>query len=119
MMRTRYRGLTAYETVDGSLIRELMHPCAHGNQAQSLAEAVVAPGSETRLHRHSLSEEIYRVSEGHGQMRLGDETFAIVRGDTICIRPEAVHNVRNTSDGPLRILCACAPAYSHEDTGLV
>ena len=119
MPRTRYRELTTYQTVDGSLIRELMHPSIHGNQGQSLAEAVVAPGSETRLHRHIRSEEIYHISEGRGQMRLGDDIFPIARGDTICIRPGTVHHVNNIGDGPLRILCCCAPAYSHDDTELV
>ena len=34
-----------HETLDGSEIRELMHPAVHGNVNQSLAEARVSPGS--------------------------------------------------------------------------
>jgi len=43
-MRTRYTEISAYQTKDGSQIRELMHPDHHGNRAQSLAEAVVFSG---------------------------------------------------------------------------
>jgi mannose-6-phosphate isomerase-like protein (cupin superfamily) len=118
-MKTRYADIPAYETRDGSEIRELMHPKHHGNHAQSLAEAVVAPGAETRLHRHGRTEEIYHITRGEGLMRLGDETFPVAVGDTVCIAPGTPHNIRNTGDTPLHILCACAPAYSHEDTELL
>jgi hypothetical protein len=33
-------------TKDGSGIRELMHPDRHGNRNQSLAEALVPPGTQ-------------------------------------------------------------------------
>ncbi len=117
-MHTHYQEIDAYETMDGSVIRELMHPAVHGNQGQSLAEAIVAPGAETRLHRHLRSEEIYHVAEGVGQMYLGDAIFPLEPGDTVCIRPGTPHKLCNTGAGPLRILCACTPAYSHDDTEL-
>jgi mannose-6-phosphate isomerase-like protein (cupin superfamily) len=118
-MRTRYGDIPAYETKDGSQIRELMHPEHHGNRAQSLAEAIVAPGAETRLHRHGQIEEIYHITRGEGLMRLGGETFPVSVGDTVCIPPGIPHNIRNTGSGPLHILCACSPAYSHGDTELL
>jgi mannose-6-phosphate isomerase-like protein (cupin superfamily) len=40
-------------------------------------------------------------------------------GDTVCIPPGTPHRIRNTGAGPLRILCCCSPAYSHDDTELV
>ena len=118
-MKTHYADIPAYGTKDGSEIRELMHPDHHGNRAQSLAEAIVAPGAETRLHRHGRTEEIYHITRGEGLMRLGDQTFAVTVGDTVCIPPGTPHNIRNTGETPLHILCACSPAYSHEDTELL
>jgi mannose-6-phosphate isomerase-like protein (cupin superfamily) len=118
-MKSQYQDIHAYETRDGSMIRELMHPEQHGNRAQSLAEAVVAPGQETCLHRHGRTEEIYHVTRGEGLMRLGSERFPVAVGDTVCIAPGTPHNIRNTGAGPLHILCACSPAYSHEDTELL
>ena len=39
-----YLDVQAYVTKDRSTIRELMCPARHGNQAQSLAEAIVPAG---------------------------------------------------------------------------
>ena len=54
MIKTSYSLVQAYVTKDGSEIRELMHPTAHGNRNLSLAEAIVRPGTETRLHRQCV-----------------------------------------------------------------
>jgi mannose-6-phosphate isomerase-like protein (cupin superfamily) len=109
----------SYITKDGSEIRELMHPDVHGNRRLSLAEATVPAGARTALHRHALTEEIYHVTGGAGTMTLGSEVFAIGAGDTVCIPPGTPHCVENTGTAPLTILCACAPAYSHDDTHII
>ena len=70
-MITRYADQPPFETRDGSEIRELMHPAVHGNRRQSLAEARVAPGQTTALHRHQASEELYHVTAGEGLMNHG------------------------------------------------
>jgi mannose-6-phosphate isomerase-like protein (cupin superfamily) len=113
----------AYVTKDGSVIRELMHPDVHGASTgvarQSLAEATVAPGRATVLHRHAVTEEIYHVTHGAGRMTLGAATFDIGPGDTVCIPPGTPHALLNTGVAPLVVLCACTPAYSHADTELL
>jgi mannose-6-phosphate isomerase-like protein (cupin superfamily) len=119
MIRSRYPDIAAYITKDGSEIRELMHPQVQGNALQSLAEAIVPPGKQTKPHRHRTSEELYHISAGHGLMMLGDERFPIHSGDTIAIPPGTPHSVENTGDEPLRILCCCTPPYSHNDTELL
>ena len=101
------------------MIRELMHPEVQGNSNQSLAEATITPGTATTLHGHHLSEEIYHFTGGKGQMTLGDETFEVAIGDTVCIPPGTLHRLKNTGKEPLKVLCCCAPAYSHDDTELV
>jgi len=118
-IKTAYRGIVPYRTKDGSEIRELMHPAVHGNRQQSLAEAIVPPGGVTRLHRHHASEELYWFSAGEGIMTLGNENFAVAPGDTVCIPPGTPHRVCNTGNGELKMLCCCAPAYSHDDTELL
>ena len=118
-MHTRYADMPVYRTKDGSQIRELMHPEHHGNRAQSLAEAIVAPGQETLLHKHLRTEELYHITAGHGVMTLGDERFEVGVGDTVLITPGTEHCIRNTGDAPLHILCSCSPAYSHDDTVLL
>ena len=119
MTRTRYTQVPAFVTKDGSVIRELMHPAVHGNANQSLAEAIVAVGQSTQLHRHHRSEEIYHITSGTGRMTLGAASFDVSAGDTIVIPPGTPHCIRNTGPTELKILCACAPAYSHADTELL
>ena len=118
-MKSRHADVAPYVTKDGSEIRELMHPAVHGNRAQSLAEATVPPGCETLLHRHRVTEELYHVTAGTGSMTLGNDTFDVRAGDTVCIPPGTPHRIRNTGAMSLRILCACTPAYSHDDTELL
>lgn len=118
-MKTTSGDITPYPTKDGSEIRELMHPALHHNHNQSLAEAVVAPGIATRLHRHRTSEELYHITAGHGLMTLGRESFNVGPGDTVCIAPGTPHCVENTGSEPLHILCCCAPPYAHDDTELL
>lgn len=118
-IHNRYQDITEYTTKDGSQIRELMHPSAHGNQYQSLAQAIVDIGQETRLHKHHQSEELYHLTQGQGLMTLGEHCFEVLAGDTVAIEPGAAHKILNTGDEPLVILCCCAPAYSHLDTELL
>lgn len=113
------KAVAPYVTRDGSEIRELMHPSVHGNVLQSLAEATVAPGGQTVLHRHHRTEELYHVIAGEGLMFLGEERFVMRPGDTVLIPPGTAHRVRNTGADPLVFLCACSPAYSHDDTELL
>jgi mannose-6-phosphate isomerase-like protein (cupin superfamily) len=119
MMKSSYSDVEAYITKDGSEIRELMHPARHGNRAQSLAEATVAAGMTTALHQHRSTEEIYHVTQGRGRMTLGAAIFEVGPGDSVCIAPGTPHCIENTGREALRILCACAPAYSDADTDLL
>ncbi|NJD34980.1 MAG: cupin domain-containing protein [Betaproteobacteria bacterium] len=114
-----YADIPAYVTLDGSEIRELMHPAIHGNRRQSLAEATVAPGMKTQLHRHALTEELYHVTAGSGLMTLGEDCFKVGAGDTVLIAPGTPHRIEATGLEPLRFLCCCSPPYSHEDTELL
>ena len=118
-MKTSLSGVTPYITKDGSEIRELLHPNQHRVRKQSLAEAVIPPGSCTQLHRHHQTEEIYHVTRGSGRMTLGEQQFEIMVGDSIAILPSTPHCVENHGTEALHILCCCAPAYSHDDTELL
>ena len=139
VVHTRRADVEAYITKDGSVIRELMHPNVHGNANESIAEAIVAPGQSTYLHkyildlspfifyllfvfgtrRHHRSEEIYHITAGSGTMELGGKQFAVHAGDTVCIDPGTEHCVTNTSDSAeLKLVAVSAPPYQHRDTEL-
>jgi mannose-6-phosphate isomerase-like protein (cupin superfamily) len=119
MTKTVYADIPAYHTLDGSLIRELMHPRIHGNQAQSLAQATIPAGGRTLLHRHRASEELYHITSGAGRVWLADRWVDVSRGDTVCIPPGTPHCAEADGQAPLVILCCCSPAYAHADTDLL
>jgi mannose-6-phosphate isomerase-like protein (cupin superfamily) len=113
------REVPAFTTKDGSEIRELL---AYRNSSilkQSLAEARLLPGASTTPHYHRLTEEIYYLLSGEGEMRIGDETRTVGPGDAIAIPPGCVHTITNRGSETLLFLCTCAPAYEHDDTVLV
>ncbi|MEI6500425.1 MAG: cupin domain-containing protein [Armatimonadota bacterium] len=107
-----------YETLDGSLIRELVRPERAGSHNLSLAEATIAPGQTTHRHRHRQSEEIYYVLSGEGIVEVAARKTAVKAGDAVLIPVGAEHCALSLGDVPLRLLCACSPPYQHEDTEL-
>ncbi len=108
----------SFTTLDGSTIREVAGPAWTAARNQSLAEATVPPGTSTFEHLHRTSEEIYFFTAGRGRMRLGTEEREVHEGDCIVIPPGTPHKLWAGETEPLVLLCACAPAYSHEDTVL-
>jgi len=117
--KTSIKDIEPSTTKDGSVIRELMHPETHGNHNQSLAEAIISAGQITRLHKHHVSEELYYVTHGQGEMTLDSEKFQVNPGDTVLISPGTPHQIENNGEGDLKILCCCSPCYSHTDTELL
>ena len=118
-MKTQHADIKTYETKDGSLIRELLHPSKDKIRNQSLAEATIPANTKTLLHLHRHSEEIYHITSGRGLMTLAEKSFEVAPGDSICIPPGTPHCIKNRNNSPLVILCCCAPAYSHGDTELL
>ena len=107
-----------FVTLDGSEIREVAGPASANAVNQSLAEATVPAGGETEEHFHRLTEEIYFFTHGRGRLRVGHDVREVQAGDAAVIAPGLRHKLWNTGTEPLRLLCCCAPAYSHEDTVL-
>jgi mannose-6-phosphate isomerase-like protein (cupin superfamily) len=119
MRKERLDSVEAFITKDGSEIRELAGTPTGNSVNQSLAEAIVPAGAETEEHYHGASEEIYFFTSGTGVMKLGDEESEVSAGDTVVIPPGTPHKLRNTGTEPLKLLCCCAPPYSHDDTFMV
>lgn len=107
---------TPFVTTDGSTIRSLLDLSNAPVANQSLAEATIAPGESTIRHHHRVSEEIYYLVSGTGEMEIDGERVPVAVGDAILIPPGAWHQITATGDEPLRLLCACAPPWTAEDT---
>ena len=113
-----YGQIESFRTLDGSEIREWAGRVSAPARNQSLAEATIPVGGATTAHYHRLTEELYLVTAGRGRLIVDGEEREIVEGDCALIPPGATHKLHNVGDVPLRILCACAPAYSDADTVL-
>lgn len=118
MKLTNLHGVEPFTTLDGSEIREVAGIPTGNSVHQSLAEATIPSGGETQEHFHRSSEEIYFFTHGLGRLRVGEQVREVEPGDAVVIAPGLRHKLWNTGAGPLRLLCCCAPAYSHEDTVL-
>jgi mannose-6-phosphate isomerase-like protein (cupin superfamily) len=107
-----------YETLDGSMIRELVRPEREGSRNLSLAEATIAPGETTHRHLHRESEEIYYILSGDGIVEVAARKIIVQADDAVLIPTGTEHCATTTGSVPLRLLCACSPPYQHEDTEL-
>ena len=105
-----------FTTADGSTIRSILDKTNAPVEKQSLAEASLPPNGETERHYHKLSEEFYFITEGEGEMEIDGEVSRVKKGDAILIPAGSWHQIKAKGDSELRLLCCCAPPYSHDDT---
>lgn len=59
------------------------------------------------FHSHRVNEEMFFIIDGEGEVRIGDKTYPIKKGDFIAHPPggpETAHQIVNTSEGELRYL---------------
>lgn len=113
------RQVPAFQTRDGSEIRELLAGRNSCIERQSLAEARLAVGQATAAHYHPLTEEIYYLLVGTARMEIDGEARDVGPGDAIAIPPGATHQITNTGEVELKFLCLCAPGYEDSDTVMV
>jgi mannose-6-phosphate isomerase-like protein (cupin superfamily) len=114
-----YADIEPFKTLDGSEIREWAGRVSAPAQNQSLAEATIPVGGATTEHLHHVTEELYLVTAGRGRLLIDGEERIVEEGDCALIPPGARHKVFNVGAEPLRIVCACSPAYDDADTRLL
>ncbi len=105
-----------FTTKDGSTIRSILDAANAPVANQSLAEATLPESGATERHYHRLSEEFYFILDGSGTMEINGESKPVKSGDAILIPPGAWHQITANAQSPLKLLCCCAPPYSHDDT---
>jgi mannose-6-phosphate isomerase-like protein (cupin superfamily) len=117
-IRSRDRAVP-YQTKDGSLIRSIMDLSNSPVENLSLAEATVNPGSKSRLHLHTRSEEIYYLLQGKGRIYIEGKSREVARFDAILIPPGTKHYIENVGQEDLIFLCLCSPPYTHQATKIL
>ena len=67
-----------------------------------------APGGETSLHSHPWEHEQF-VHAGTGRVFIEDAWHEVGPGSVVFIPSGVTHQIRNTGDGPLLVVCLVPP----------
>ncbi len=70
----------------------------------AMREFEVEAGGYTPRHHHPYEHEVY-VLEGEGIVIEGDREHRLRAGDVVYVKPDEVHQFRNTGSKPLKFLC--------------
>jgi quercetin dioxygenase-like cupin family protein len=74
-----------------------------------LIENLTAPGGGPPPHIHTTEDEFFFVLDGSFEIRIGDDTHALGPGGFAYVPRGTVHNFRNASATPSRILVGFTP----------
>lgn len=81
----------------------------------SLAHVVVPVGKASPKHYHKIAEESYHVLKGQARMIIDGNEFTLSSGETLLIKPGAIHQLFNDGPEVLELLAVSAPAWILED----
>jgi quercetin dioxygenase-like cupin family protein len=98
-----YREVEAKEVEEGSRtkIRLLNTECSSNFAVRHFE---IEPDGSTPYHSHPWAHEIFML-EGKGEAIGDKETKSISPGDLISIPPNETHQIRNSGEKTLRLLC--------------
>jgi len=77
---------------------------ADGAPNFAMRQFEVAAGGYTPRHSHPYEHEVF-VLEGQGSVYEGDIEHPLHPGDVVFVKPDEVHQFRNTGLGPFKFLC--------------
>ena len=97
-------------TVEHCLITE-----NYSNENISIAQARVKPGITTLPHHLIDVNEIYLITNGEGQVDVGDlKTTKVTSGDLIVIPAGCPQRISNIGKNDLVFYCVCTPKFTSE-----
>lgn len=87
----------------GCTVRQLLNE-ADGTPTFAMRQFEVAPGGHTPRHSHDYEHEVF-VLAGNGVVFEGDKQHQLSAGDVVLVKPNEIHQFRNTGDQPMKFLC--------------
>jgi mannose-6-phosphate isomerase-like protein (cupin superfamily) len=57
------------------------------------------------LHKHRTHEELWVITDGHGQMQVDGQTFDVTEGTVVRVAPPGARAIRAAADSPLGFIC--------------
>jgi mannose-6-phosphate isomerase-like protein (cupin superfamily) len=112
MLAVRIRDVAGFVTGHPAAreLKVLLSPSLHPLHNVSVGVMTLPPGNSSGLHHHALTEEMWYIISGHGQVRIGDEVQR-VEPEMIVLGPPGIpHGFVNDGDEPLRALWIISPA---------
>lgn len=91
------------EGAKGCTVRQLLNE-ADGTPTFAMRQFEVAPGGHTPRHSHDYEHEVF-VLAGSGVVFEGDKQHQLTAGDVVFVKPNEVHQFRNTGATPMKFLC--------------
>ena len=70
----------------------------------AMRQFTLEPGGHTPRHIHPYEHEVF-VIEGEGIIVENDIELPLRAGDVVFVKPDDVHQFRNTGSAPLKFLC--------------
>ncbi len=77
---------------------------ADGAPSFAMRQFEVEVGGHTPKHQHPYEHEIF-VIDGVGTILEGETVHPLKKGDLVLVKPDEVHQFRNTGDQPFKFLC--------------
>jgi quercetin dioxygenase-like cupin family protein len=84
----------------------------------AMREFEVAPGGFTPKHFHSYEHEVY-VLAGEGEVRENNIPRPLRAGDVVLVRPDEVHQFRNTGESVFKFLCLIPNSAAGKNVSVV
>ena len=96
-------------------VREFSRP---ESEPVAIACAMVATLeiTDSPVHVHSETTEIYTVLQGEGQMVLGDEVAHVNEGMVVVIPPGIQHGLMSTTGTPVKVLMTFSPGLAPKES---
>lgn len=94
---------------------EMINARTAGSEKVSFAKLTIHPGQKSRRHFHKVTEEIYYILSGHGEVTIGNELHPVKAGHAILLPIGVSHEIMNTGKNDLVFVCADAPVFDPED----
>jgi mannose-6-phosphate isomerase-like protein (cupin superfamily) len=100
----------------GIALRELIGREAKSkSEAYSVALFTLSAGQGTQTNYNQVSEEVFLIISGNGEVTLDQKTEKVAAGSTVVIKPKVRHSLKADAGGSLSFYAVSVPAYSHED----
>ena len=98
----------------GTFNRRLVSSANVGAQHMEVVLGEIAKGGGALPHAHPGVEQACHLLEGTAHVKVGDEAFDMVAGDTCFFPADVMHVFTVTSDTPVKLLVIYSPPYGED-----